>query len=178
MTRVLSTALLAAALVALGAASASGRATAPQKLTIYANATRAQFMDFSDDRTRGIAKNPFNANVDALLPQSEAKQKGGGPYPGDKAVYSFNLYRDAVLRKKIGSAVYVCSFNFNKRAYCSADYELTGGSMFAAGAADFSQKRFTLAVTGGTDKYLGASGQVSAVPAKKDAHRLSFLLLG
>jgi hypothetical protein len=177
MRRAAGAAVVGAALLGGAGTSAAG-STAQQTMTIYANATQAQFMDFSDDRERGIGKNPFKADVDALLPQSKAKQAGGCPCPGDKAMYSFNLYRDAVLKNKIGSAVYVCSFSFKKRAFCSADYQLRDGKMFAAGLADFAQRRFTLAVTGGTSKYLGATGQVSAAPAKKDAHRLSFLLLG
>jgi hypothetical protein len=173
MTRAFSTVLVGAALFAVGAAGATGR----QQLRIYAGASQAQFVDHSDDRARGAVQNPFNVDVDALLPVSKAMQKGGGPYPGDSATYSFKLYSDAGLKKKLGTAVYSCTFNFNKRALCSADFELTGGTMFAYGLADFTSPRFILAVNGGTGKYLGAHGQVSSAPAVKDAHRLDFVLL-
>lgn len=171
----LGAAALAGAAVVVSAASA---AVSTQSLTIYASAVRVQFVDHSDDRTRGTTKNPFNADVDALLPKSQQKQKGGGPYPGDTATYSFKLYRDARLSKSLGTAEYSCSFAFNKRAFCTASFYLKGGSIFAAGPADFTSTRFRLAVTGGTEKYVGAVGQVSAVPAADNSHRLSFTMLG
>ena len=45
--------------------------------------------------------------------------------------------------------------------------------MLASGQVVFDGTRFTLGVTGGTDKYFGALGEVSATPAAKNAERLS-----
>ena len=36
----------------------------------------------------------------------------------------------------------------------------------------------TLAVTGGTSKYIGESGQVAAVPGADNTHRLNFTIFG
>ncbi len=116
--------------------------------------------------------------MDALLPKSQQLQKGGGPYPGDDASYSFKLYRDPSLTKNVGSAEYACTFAFNKHAFCSATFHLKNGTIQAEGPADFNSTRFRLAVTGGTDKYVGAVGQVSAAPAGANAHRLSFTIFG
>jgi hypothetical protein len=174
----LSAALAGASLAAVHVAAA--RAAVPTKnLTVYAVASRAQFVDHSDDRARGATKNPFNINVDALLPKSKAKQKGGGPYPGDDVLYAFRLYRDARLTRPLGEADYSCTFSFNKQAFCSADFHLKGGTIFASGPTDFNSTTFRLAVTGGTDRYIAAAGQVAAVPADAaNTHRLSFTLLG
>lgn len=179
MTRLRRTwAAVGGAALAVAAASAGTAAGGTQGLTLYANAVRVQFVDHSDDRARGITKNPFNADVDALLPKSKAKQKGGGPYPGDTATYSFQLFRDSGLTKSVGTAEYSCTFAFNKRAFCTANYYLKGGSIFASGPADFTSPRFQLAVTGGTNKYVGASGQVASAPAADNAHRLNFTIFG
>jgi hypothetical protein len=169
--------LAAAALASLSVAAARA-AIATKGLTMYAVAVRVQFVDFSDDRTRGATRNPFNADVDALQPKSAKKQKAGGPYPGDTATYTFRLYRDAHRTTSLGTADYSCTFAFNKQAFCTADFHLKGGTIFAAGPADFTSARFRLAVAGGTDTYLAAAGQVAAVPAGENTHRLSFTLLG
>jgi hypothetical protein len=168
---------IGAALLTAAAASA-GTAARTQSLTLYANAVRVQFVDHSDDRARGTTKNPFNADVDALLPKSKALQKGGGPYPGDTATYSFKLFRDPGLTKSVGTAEYSCTFAFNKKAFCTANYYLKSGAILASGPADFTSPRFQLALTGGTNTYLGASGQVASAPAGDNAHRLNFTIFG
>lgn len=166
-----------AALFAVGLLSSSAEAASDtHQLTIYARATQAQFVNHSDDRSRAIDANPFNADTKSLIPLTKKKEQGNGPFPGDNALYSFKLFSDAGLKKSVGSAVYSCTYNFSHQAICDANFQLNGGAMFASGPADFDATSFTLAVTGGTNKYFGARGQVSAGPASKDAHRLSFLL--
>ena len=49
--------------------------------------------------------------------------------------------------------------------------------MLASGQVVFNGKRFVLSVTGGTSKYLGALGEVGAVPAAKNSERLDLRLL-
>ena len=46
--------------------------------------------------------------------------------------------------------------------------------MTASGPTNFHATTFTLAVSGGTGKYLGARGQVSSAPLGK-GHRLTFV---
>jgi hypothetical protein len=176
--------VLSLALIAVGAllsgptaSGASGGGSAQKKLTIWAVATRAQYLNFADDRARGTGSNPFNADVKSLGPISEAKQKGNGPFPGDKAMYTFKLYTSPGLKKSAGSATYTCTFSFLKKAICVAYFKLNGGTMFGSGPADFTSTRITFAVTGGTSKYLGVRGQVTSAPGAKDEHRLDFVLL-
>jgi hypothetical protein len=165
------TALVAAALLAVAVpVGPAGAGAGRRALTIYAVATRAQFTDHSDDRTRSVFKNPFN--VDGEVPGNTGK----GPHTGDNALYSFTLYSDTAFKKRIGSAVYACTFNVAHKALCEADFQLNGGAMFASGPANFDSTYFTLAVSGGTGKYLGTRGQVSSAPTGKNAHRLRFLL--
>jgi hypothetical protein len=164
-------AIAATALLAVGVVGTSaGAVSSAHALTIYAVATRAQYADHADDRARGEVTNPFNADTKAL------KGTGKGSRAGDNALYSFKLYSDPSFKKLIGSAVYSCTFNSAHVALCTADFELSGGAMSASGPTDFDSTTFTLAVSGGTGKYLGARGQVSSAPAAKDAHRLTFLL--
>lgn len=167
--------LASVALCATAAMCAAATASvARQQFTLYAKATQVQFIDHSDDRARGTAKNPFNADI--KIPPPPKRKDSEGSRPGDSARLSFKLYRDAGLKTSVGSAVYACTFNFEHRALCEATFELTDGTMFAMGSVDFDATSFTIAVTGGTDRYVGVRGQVRSGPARKDAHRLDFTL--
>ena len=162
-----------------GGRVASGRAqpaTAHQKLTIYAVATTAQFMNHADDRIRGMSNNPFSPNAQALVIVAKGQEKGNGPFPGDDVLYSFKLHSSADGKTNAGSAIFTCYYDFFKRATCDAYFELKGGVMLASGLVVFSSTRFTLAVTGGTGKYLGVNGEVLATPAAHNAQRLAFVL--
>jgi hypothetical protein len=90
----------------------------------------------------------------------------------------FTLYARANLTHKVGSAVYSCTYNLAKQALCRADFDLKGGSLFAAGPVDFGSDDFTIAVISGTGRYDGARGQVSEGPlpkrVAKNMHRLDF----
>jgi uncharacterized membrane protein len=80
-----------------------------------------------------------------------------------------SLYSDAALKKHAGSGVYTCYFNYNQRALCQAYYKTkAGGTLVASGPVDFKTTGFTIVITGGTNAYLGARGQVT-VAAAKDA---------
>ncbi len=180
MNRVsVSTVRLALVLVAAGVTASSAAAATSQKtLTLYAVASKYQFIDHADDRARGLVKNPFNADIKQLDPKAKEYEKGHGPYPGDDALFTFKLYSDASLKQRVGSAVYECVYNFNKHAMCNADYDLSKGSLFASGPIDFNSPDFSLAVTGGTGKYLGAHGQVSdgSKVQAANTHRVDFEL--
>jgi hypothetical protein len=158
--------------------SASGASNRTTTFGMYARPTQVQYMNHSDDRARGDVDNPFNTDSKALVPLTQKKEAGKGPYPGDNALFSFKLYKDAALTKSIGSAVYSCTFNFDHEALCEASFQLVGGTMSGSGPADFTNPEFTLAVDGGTGKYLDARGQVSSSPASKNAHHLEFMLAG
>jgi hypothetical protein len=167
--------ILGAGLLAVAAAS-SARAASQTTLTVYAVPTSAHFMDHADDRQRGIGNNPFNVDTKALEPLTKKKEEAaGGPFPGDQATYQFKLFGNPSLTKSIGTATIYCTYNFNQKAECDALFTLKSGALFASGPIDFNSKTFELAVTGGTLKYMTASGQVSVAPAKK-SQRLDFVL--
>jgi hypothetical protein len=144
---------------------------------LYAVPTTAQFMNHADDRLRGMATNPFNVKTAGLVIKVGGKEKGNGPFPGDDILYSFKLYRDAKLAKPAGTAIFTCYYTFVKRATCDSYFELTNGTVLASGQVVFDGTRFTLGVSGGTNQYLGALGQVSATPAAGKAERLDLQLL-
>jgi len=160
--------LAAVAAVAVLAAVGAGTAGAGHSLTIYAVATKGQYADHADDRARGVLDNPFNA--DENRPTGSGKKTRAG----DNALIALKLYSDPSFKKRIGSGTYSCTFTTAKVALCNADFELNNGSMSASGPTNFDAATFTLAVSGGTGKYLGARGQVSSAPLGK-GHRLTFV---
>jgi hypothetical protein len=175
---VLSCSFLLAALVVGVQYSPPAAAAGRQHLTIYAVADKAQYVNIADGITRAQGHNPFN--VDSKLPPPA---KGKGELPGNSVFFSFKLYADSGLKQSIGTATYTCSFNFKQQATCDAYYDLDGNTLFASGPVDFTSTQSTLAVTGGTSKYLGVSGQVAtlgpgAKPKAKNESRLDFVLLG
>ncbi len=159
--------IFAAVLVLATGVSATAGAT--RSLTIYAVATKGQYANHADDRTRGALTNPFN--VDADKPTSNGKASRAG----DNALIALKLYSDSSFKKQIGSGTYSCTFTIARIALCAADFELSNGAMTASGPTNFEATTFTLAVSGGTGKYLGSRGQVSSVPVGK-GHRLTFTL--
>jgi hypothetical protein len=178
------TVLACAALVAAGVTSGSARAaTANKKLTIVSIATRAQYLNNADDRRRAIINNPFTTNTAKLMAVMKGTEKRTGPLPGDTALFSFSLYNGANVTKQLGSEVFLCQYNFNNNALCTAYFELTDGVLLATGKVNFNTfitSKFTLSVRGGTKAYLGARGVVTVNPAKNapNTRRLDFVLLG
>ena len=143
---------LVAAMISVPAAAGAPRGGQSQRFVLYAVATRAQYIDFSDGVTRAKYQNPFNVDTKQFQPTT----KGGvAARPGNSALFAFTVYSSADLKKKIGDATYACTFNFNKHAICQVEYELDNGSLFASGPVDFSTLRSTMAVTGGTMAYAG-----------------------
>ena len=168
--------LTVATLCAAGLAAGAGSATAARGgLTIYTVASGAQFLNTADDRARGAKNNPFDAATNRLMPK--AKETGAGPFPGDVAVFSFDLYTNPPLKQRAGSASYTCYFNYARHALCRGYYELRGGTLTAAGPVDFNKSGFRMVVTGGTRKYLGARGQLTSAQAGTNSQRVDFELL-
>jgi hypothetical protein len=164
------------AATAVCAAGTGSAAVSPHALRIFTVASGAAFINTADDRARGVKNNPFDASTNRLRPK--LRETGNGPFPGDVAVFSFDLYTSQALKRPAGSASYTCYFNYGKRALCQAFYELRGGTLTAAGPVDFNKTGFRLVVTGGTKKYLAARGQVTSVQAARNAQRVDFELLG
>ena len=170
--------VLALALVLAGILVGSA-AAAKQRLTIYAVATRAQYVDLSDGIKRATYQNPFDVDSQKFTP---ATKGNGATLPGSTALFSFKLYSDPAHKKTIGSAIYNCTFNFDNHASCDAVYTLNGGTLFASGPVDFKRISSPLAITGGTGKYIGLNGEVTTTgpgtkPSVKNDSRLDFQLL-
>ena len=164
-------------LLALGALCAAMLATtssgAPTKRTliIFSVAEQEQFTNHQDDRIRGGSKNPFGNFNDVTA----STKTGAGPFPGDQAVFSFNLYADPLLRRRVGTASFTCQYNFAKNAFCDASFQLPRSStLIANGSFNFESSRFTLAVIGGAGTYLSASGVLTETPTSNHAQRLVF----
>ncbi len=168
--------LVAASLVALLLAAAVGSGSAgaaATQLTLYSRASQEQFLNHADDRQRGYGKNPFG-NFQA--PTATTRESNGGPFPGDQALFQFDLFFGPDLKTVAGSAVFLCNYNFKHHGFCDGIYRLNGGSLLVKGALDFDARTYSLAVTGGTGKYRLVTGSLAATPAAKLAQRLAISL--
>ena len=180
-TRLTSNAVLAltagagatAVLAAFAVSAHAAAATAPKKLTAYSIATHLQFLNHQDDRARGTGNNPFGNYKDTT---TSTKEAGKGPYPGDRSVFTFNLYGSADLKKNIGSATFICEYTFGKNGLCEVAYILSGGTLLGTGFFNFSASSFTIGIAGGTGKYRGSKGTLEATPGKGRAQVLTFSL--
>ena len=162
--------LVTAALLAT-ALPAAASTKAPQKLTVFAVPSTVQFMNHADDRLRGMSANPFNLKAQAIIFNDNGKEKGNGPFPGDDILYAFKLYADAERTHPTGTAIFTCYYGFGKRATCDSYFDLAQGLLLASGQVPFGKTHFTLGVTGGTNTYVGALGELKAVPAARNAQR-------
>src|SRR3954452_5899512 len=88
-----------------------------------------------------------------------------GLSPGDQPVFATALSRDGRPEGVTGGSCTVTSLNSDNTftASCQATAQLRGGLLTTQALVTFGpglQPRFTLAITGGTGKYSGASGEV------------------
>jgi len=152
-------------------------AKAGRSFVVYAKPTRAQFVNHADDRVRGKITNPFDPDLLPTPPNANSGKKGARA--GDDALFSFALYSDADLTRRIGNAIYSCTFNFAQEAICEANFTLRGGTMIAMGPAQLDGSTIVLPVTGGTGPFAGAHGQLSSKSAgtAKNAQIVRFRLV-
>jgi acyl-CoA synthetase (AMP-forming)/AMP-acid ligase II len=135
-------------------------ATQVRSFVLYARLAQMQFVNHADDRERGDIQNPFTQDTLATPPSANSGKKG--TRAGDNALYSLKLFSDVKLRKPVGTAIYSCTFNFAQEAICSANFQLSNGSMLALGPAKLDGSTFVIPVTGGTGHYAGAHGQLTS----------------
>jgi len=154
----------AAARTGVARSSAAGRA-----LTLYAVPSAFQYDNFADDRTRGEGHNPFGNYRTSYLPPP-TNELSYGPFVGDEAFIDFNLYTDTSLKSAAGSAIDVCEYGFGRIAYCSATYQLTGGTIVGFASYGFNASTYTLAVTGGSGAYRGTKGLVTLTASAAARH--------
>jgi hypothetical protein len=144
---------------------------------LYAEATRAQFINHADDRKRGDIVNPFNPDILPTPPNANNGKKGARA--GDNGLVSLTLYSDRNLTRPVGTAIYSCTFNFGQEAICNAHFELSRGTIIAMGPAKLDGSQIVLAITGGTGRYAGAHGQLTSTSSrtKKSTQIIRFLLV-
>lgn len=173
----LTIAVLGVSLVAAGAAAAAPKRAAAQKtITVFSLPTHEAFVANADDEVRGDVSNPFGTHISRAASGLSNLSEKNGPFPGDEALFSFNIYTTKSLDVSAGSAVFTCQYYFDKNAFCDVSFQLDGGTLMGAGAFNFDAKKFAIAITGGYGKYSGASGDVEATPSGKFAQRLAFVL--
>jgi hypothetical protein len=169
-------ALAASAVAASLAAGVSGEAVAanpPRKMTVYSVATQLQYLNHQDDRSRGAGNNPFGNFKDTTALTKEA---GVGPFPGDRSVFTFELFGSPDLHKRVGSATFICEYSYGKNGLCEVAYVLSGGTLLGTGFFNFSASSFTIGIAGGTGAYRGSRGVLVATPGKGRAQLLTFQL--
>ena len=79
-------------------------------------------------------------------------------------MFEFNVYAGNDLKKRVGSAVFTCDYGFKRHGFCDAMYQLSDGTLVAAGELDFNASNFSLVITGGTGKYRAVAGELVAMP--------------
>jgi hypothetical protein len=136
--------------------------------SLYSVATEEQYVNNADDRARGIGDNPFGNYKDT----TSTSKNLHGPFPGDEAIFGFDVYSGPSLSKRVGSGLLVCQYNFAKNAVCDASYQLTNGSLIGMAALNFSAGTFTVAITGGTGAYANATGDLEASPGPRHSQHL------
>jgi hypothetical protein len=169
-------AIMAIALVAAGSASSAPKKAPSQQITVYSLPTHEAFVANADDELRGDVSNPFGTHISRAASGLGALDEKQGPFPGDEALFSFNVFKTGSLQTTLGSAVFTCQYYFDKNAFCDASFQMNGGTLIGAGAFSFNATQFALAITGGYGKYTGFTGDVQATPSGKFAQRLSFTL--
>ncbi len=163
-----------AATCALLASGASAAGSSARKLVLYSVAEQEQYVNNADDRTRAEGNNPFG-NYKDVTPV--ANKSGNGPFPGDEALFSFNLFKDAKLKQRAGAAIFTCQYNFDKNAFCDVSFHLNDGStLIGSGSFNFNATQFTLTITGTYGKLGNKKGLVQETPSLNHSQKLSFQL--
>jgi hypothetical protein len=80
-----------------------------------------------------------------------------GPAVGDEIILNQPVWRDG---HRVGRGIVTITLTGGQTDQIHADVALPGGQIDVAGLQLTNSNRFTLAITGGTGAYVGASGQV------------------
>ena len=141
-------------------------------LVLYSVTEQEQYVNNQDDRTRGKGNNPFGNYKDSSPITGKSTD---GPFPGDEAIFTFDLYTAPDLKTHVGSAVFTCQYNFQKNAFCDASFQLaSGGTLIAEGGFGFAANTFTLAVTGSYGPLVNKRGTVTESAGPKHSQKLKF----
>ena len=166
--------LVVALLAAAAPPVAWAGAVATRTLSVYAVPLNEVYINNTDSLSLGVANNPFGKPTGSAA--SAASESTDGPFLGDVGLYSFAIYADRGLTRRIGSALYTCQNYFDRNGFCDTSYQLTGGTLIGAGIFNFAAHSFALAITGGQGTYASVSGDVEASASGPQSQRLSFTL--
>jgi hypothetical protein len=133
-------AVAALVLATTGVASGSRGHSDRHRLVFYERQTSFQFVDPAND----------------------------GPTPGDQAVSTSDLFRDAHFAHKVGSVLISCAIVTTSELECAATAHLRGGDVQVNGAVPLETQPASLAITGGTGKFRGANGEIKTTPLNAD----------
>ena len=144
----------------------------PRTLSLAAVPTSEQFLNHADDRQRGYGNNPFG---NFLSPKRRRRSRPAVPSrrPGPVRVQRLSAND---LKTLAGSAVFNCNYGFKKHGFCNAIYQLSGGTLVAAGPLDFNASNFSLVITGGTGKYRSVARRGGGGDAECAHQRLAIAL--
>lgn len=156
-------------------ATAGTKPSVSSQLVLYATGASEEFINSNDDEARGDTNNPFG--IRPLSPAAlQRVDQGSGPFPGDYALFTLRLHTDAALKTRAGLETLTCFYLFAKDAFCDVTLNLADGNLVASGVFSFAAKSYALAVTGGTGRFNGASGELDVSPAAGDAEKIAVLL--
>ena len=133
-------ALAALVLATTGVAFGSGGHGNRHRLVLYERQTSFQLVDVAND----------------------------GPTPGDTAVSTSDLFRDAHFAHKVGTVSIACTVVTADELECSATGHLRGGDVQVNGAVPTATMSASLAITGGTGRFRGANGEIKTTPLNPD----------
>jgi hypothetical protein len=124
----------------------------------------------SREVTLGLAEKEDEFKFSDVAPAARSEQDVSA---GDSFVFS-----GAVSGERKGRLAGACEVADKGEPTCHATYTFDDGQITVAGVPDFSQEAetFQLSVTGGSDAYEGASGQVSVRENGQAAHNMTLLL--
>ena len=162
-------ALLTACLacMALGVVAAGSRAAAngAAQFTIYSVATGEQYINNNDDEARGDVNNPFGVQTLGGQPLLKVENGQWTVLPVIKRWFTFKALHESRSPRPVRqrfSDLHLPIAISDKNAFCDATYQLGSGTLIGAGAFNFNATGFVLALTGGTEKYSRATGDVTA----------------
>jgi hypothetical protein len=174
MTRTLRLLLIPLAAVAavVWLAGSAGAAGSTKKIVIYSAPLQEAFVANADDQIRGAVNNPYG--IHSGKPQLD--EKNDGPFAGDEALFSFDVYSHPDLSGKLGTATFTCQYYFDKNAFCDVSFQLKQGTLIGAGTLKSTANAFELVVTGGYGGYAGERGDVEASQSGKHAQKIAFTI--
>jgi hypothetical protein len=123
-----------------------------------------------EESTLSLVVQEGDFSINDVPPKAQSEEDIAG---GDSFTFSGKVSGD-----EVGTMLGGCAVADVGRPTCQVTYALDGGQITAAGEPDFSQQAetFVIPLTGGSDAYEGASGQVTVQENGAAHHEVALLL--